>query len=125
MITSFDRQTIRTINAEVQEALAKIGERHGLQIDLAGTTFSPTNFTTKFTCAVVSSDGVAQTREASDYDIYAPIHGVTLKVGDSFTHHGETYTIIGWKPRSQKFPILATRGGRTYKLAIPFVKMHQ
>ena len=125
MITSFDRKTVRTINAEVAEALKQIGEKHGLQIDLAGTSFSPTNFTTKFTCAVVDRDGIAQTVEASDYRVCAKHYGITLQLGDSFTHHGHTYTIIGWNSRSKKYPVLATRDGKTYKLATQFVKMHQ
>lgn len=123
-VTSIDRQTIRMINAEVDSALQAIGEKYGLSMKMGNSTFSHTNFTTKYTASVKDSSGVAVTPEAQDWDRFAHRHGITAKVGDTFTTpQGDTYTIMGWKHRSHKYPILASsRNGKVYKFTVRAVK---
>lgn len=51
--------------------------------------------------------------------------GIQLELGDEFKYDGKTYTIVGLKPRSKRYPILAKcSDGKTYKLTVELVNMY-
>jgi hypothetical protein len=57
------------------------------------------------------------TKEATDFNRFAASFGITKKLGDTFFFRYETYEIVGLKPRSSKYPLLAKNisSGKTFK----------
>ena len=48
-----------------------------------------------------------------------------MDLGQEFQRSGKTFTIVGLKPRSKKYPILAKcSDGKTYKLPVDLVNMY-
>lgn len=122
-IQNLDRTAVRMINAEIEAALQQVSEKYGIQIDLGNSSFTNTNCELKVKYAVKGGDGMVMTREAEDYNRYARMKGFTKKLGDLITMGGNTYEIVGMKPRSTKYPILAkcTITGKTYKFSEVYV----
>lgn len=124
-VTSFDRQNIREINNEIETALALIAKKYGVEVNVGNTRFTSNNFTTKVEVATVTSSGTVMTKEAQDFNRYQSYKGILLNLGDSFQRNGKTYTIIGYKPRSHQYPILAScSDGKTYKLPINLINSY-
>lgn len=115
----FDRKKVREINAEIEMAIAKVAAKHGLDFQMGNSRFSKTEITTKYTVSIVGESGVGLTKEAKNWDIYAPMYGIKeFKIGDSFKlfRSNKIFTVIGWNTRSHKYPVMAESGGKTYKL---------
>ena len=124
-VNSFDRQNIRQINAEISKALATIANKYDVEISLKNTRFTSSNFSTKIEVCTVGQDGVTMTKEALDFNRYKSYKGINANLGDSFDRNGKTFTVIGYKPRSTQYPILAScSDGKTYKLPISLVNSY-
>lgn len=115
--TTIDRALARTLSSEIEAAVASIGESYGVKIATGNGRFSPTNLTLKLNISTIGKDGAVNTKEADDFRRYAMRWGLEkTDLGASFRREGIEYTITGAKPRSKKYPILATRpDGRTFK----------
>jgi hypothetical protein len=127
-INSFDRSTVVLIANDIQSALAKVANQYGVNIKVGNASFSPTNFTTKITVSTISKDGTVMGKEASDFDRYAFMFGITdYKVGDEFEFRDETYKIVGMLPRSKKYPVLAksVSSGKTFKFPASVLGGHK
>lgn len=116
-INSLDRTAVRRINDDIQSALDAVAKRYGVQIKVGNSRFSNTNCTTKIDISTVSEGGTVMTKEATDYNRYASSFGLTKKLGDTFEFRYDTYEIVGLKPRSSKYPVLAKNlsNGKTFK----------
>lgn len=124
-VTSFNRKNIRQINNELEAALKQVAEKYGLEVKLGNTRFTGDNFSTKVQVATVGQDGIAMSKEATDFNRYKTILGINMDLGQEFERSGKTYTIVGLKPRSKKYPILAKcSDGKTYKLPVDLVNMY-
>ena len=124
-VTSFDRQNIRQINSEIESAIKSIAEKYGLEVKLGSTRFTNSNFTTKLQVATVGEGGITMSKEATDFNRYKTILGINMELGQEFQRSGKTFTIVGLKPRSKKYPILAKcSDGKTYKLPVDLVNMY-
>lgn len=124
-VTSFNRQNIRQINSEIESALASIAKKYGVELSVGNTRFTSSNFSTKIEVATIASNGTVMTKEALDFNRYRSLKGIQLNLGDSFQRNGKTYTVVGYKPRSHKYPVLAScSDGKTYKLPINLVNSY-
>jgi len=124
-VTSFNRQNIRQINSELEAALKQVAEKYGLEVKLGNTRFTGDNFTTKVQVATVGEGGITMSKEATDFNRYKTILGINMELGQEFQRSGKTFTIVGLKPRSKKYPILAKcSDGKTYKLPVDLVNMY-
>ena len=124
-VTSFNRQNIRQINSELEAALKQVAEKYGLEVKLGNTRFTSDNFTTKVQVATVGEGGITMSKEATDFNRYKTILGINMELGQEFQRSGKTFTIVGLKPRSKKYPILAKcSDGKTYKLPVDLVNMY-
>jgi hypothetical protein len=113
-ISSFDPSACRTVAARIEAALAPLAKELGIQISTKGGTYSPEAYVLKVECATITKDGEVQTKEALDFKAYA------------FRYNGSTWTLIGCKPRSRKYPLLCRDegNGKTYKLPADTVRLH-
>jgi hypothetical protein len=124
-VTAFNRQNIRQINSELEAALKQVAEKYGLEVKLGNTRFTGDNFTTKVQVATVGEGGITMSKEATDFNRYKTILGINMELGQEFERSGKTYTIVGLKPRSKKYPILAKcSDSKTYKLPVDLVNMY-
>jgi hypothetical protein len=124
-VTSFNRQNIRQINSELEAALKQVAEKYGLEVKLGNTRFTGDNFSTKVQVATVAEGGITMSKEATDFNRYKTILGINMDLGQEFQRSGKTFTIVGLKPRSKKYPILAKcSDGKTYKLPVDLVNMY-
>ena len=124
-VTSFNRKNIRQINNELEAALKQVAEKYGLEVKLGNTRFTGDNFSTKVQVATVGQDGIAMSKEATDFNRWKTALGINMDLGQEFQRNGKTYTIVGLKPRSKKYPILAKcSDGKTYKLPVDLVNIY-
>lgn len=116
-INSLDRTAVRRINDDIQSALDAVAKRYGVQIKVGNSRFSNTNCTTKIDISTVNEGGTVMTKEATDFNRFAASFGITKKLGDTFDFRYDTYEIVGLKPRSSKYPVLAKNlsNGKTFK----------
>lgn len=117
-VNSLDRASVRQINSEIESALKAVAEKYGIAIKVGNSRFSNTNCTTKIEIATVAESGEVLTKEAVDFNRYASsMFQITKKLGDTFECRYDTYEIIGLKPRSSKYPVLAKNlaNGKTFK----------
>ena len=123
-IQQFDRQSLRALRVDLDQAMATIASKYGIQLSAGNISFTPETATIKVQAGVVKN-GTVVTKEAKDFDRYKGLEGLgSLNVGDTIQLQGKEYTISGYKPRSKKSPVLVTRDGRSYKVSVEMVKMN-
>ena len=116
-----DLQIIRQyIDQHLGQAAEQLAEEHGIHIAAASRniTYDDRGCSIKVdVCDVV--DGVAQTTEARDFAAHAHYWGLKPEhLGAEFEADlGKRFKLIGLKPRSPKFPLLAKSlaDGKVYK----------
>lgn len=117
-VNSLDRTSVRQINSEIESALKAVAEKYGVAIKVGNSRFSNNNCTTKIEIATVAESGEVLTKEAVDFNRYASsMFQITKKLGDTFEFRYDTYEIVGLKPRSSKYPVLAKNlsNNKTFK----------
>ena len=123
---TFDKPTVRATRERLQSALDAVASELGCQIKVGSATFERdgSRCTFKIDCAAVGEDGAVETREASDFTRCATQYGLRPDdLGAEFTKGGETFTVIGCKPKSYKYPILARRNdGKVFKFPAATVR---
>lgn len=112
-ITKITKPNLRALRIEMDNALAGVLEKHGLSAKLGNISYSDTQFHCKLTVNCGSNDDA----EKREFERQAFAYGLT---GDdyrkSFTQNGNTFYIVGFKPRSPKYPILGEKSdGSRYK----------
>lgn len=113
------RALLKTIKSDAEAVLATVAEKHGVKITFGNGSFTPDNASLKMEIAGITSEGVVKTKEATDFERYASAFGLKPEdLGTTFTYNGKEFKLIGAKPRSTKFPLLAVnlKNGKTYKL---------
>ena len=116
----------RILRAAINEALSLVEEEHGVKCQIGNITYRGVNMTTRLTVTAQNSDGTVDTKETTDFKTYAEIR-YGMKKSDlnrTFNFRGRTYTLVGAKPRSSKFPLLGKRDdGKVFKFGVDLVKM--
>ncbi len=112
-----DKAKAKLIREAADKALAPMAEELGLQITVKSGTFDGGQITFKVEFAEINEGGIVKTKEATDFEHYAHRYGMTAEhLGATFESRGETFTIVGCKPRATKMPILAKNSaGKGYK----------
>ena len=117
---SLTKSQLQEVRNLINSKLEEVGEQTGMQIKLGNCSYNHSNATFKLEVATLSEDGEVNTKEAEAYKQYAQYNHTGLKpewLFSNFTSDGDSYTLIGWKPRSSKYPALCKRAdGNVYKL---------
>jgi hypothetical protein len=125
MIKEFDKKNLNTLRADFDQAIAEVAKKHGIVIRLGNIRYDSVKATSKVEFAVTTApDGTttANSQEAlraADFSRYAASFGLKPDQYGAIIKHGrESYKLVGFSPRSTRFPILATRlsDGKTFKL---------
>ena len=125
-----NRESIREIRKTIQDLLSDADgvfkDQFRVTVKLGNASFGMNNATLKIEIADLTDTGEAITREAEDFKRCAFKWGLSPDdLGKVFInpYDGKTYTIIGAKPRSKQYPILAKQNnGKVYKLSHIMVK---
>lgn len=118
-IAKLDRPTIISLRSELSEALAKIGEKHGIAVRLGNCKFTEDNATFKLEVATRANTGEVMSKDAVAFKSHAVLFGVKPEdLGRTFAFNGRNFTLTGLNPRRPKFPFSATckEDGKSYKL---------
>ena len=111
---------VKAVRADIDKAIEKALAKHGLVGSLKNLTYSSDSITIqKFTISVKGSGVVDKfAKEASDFKRYAKLYNMSESdLGAKVEISGKTYTIIGAKLRSTKYPIIVENNGKYYKMA--------
>lgn len=118
MDTTLDRATVKAIHTECDAALSAIAAKHGLELKPKGASFTE-GFLSYRAELRVPGNG----KEARDLKALAGLYGLEPgDVGKTFVIARKTYTLIGSNARSVKYPLLAERDGKTYKVPSGWVE---
>jgi hypothetical protein len=119
-IKHLDGRTLEVVRTKMEEALATL-EEIGIHAQTGHISYQSQNATVKVEISVLGEGGEVVDKEALDYDRYRELHDLPER-GTTFTSRGHTYTITGFKPRSSKYPVIASRAdGRSFKFPIDTV----
>lgn len=120
----FNRETVRKIHAECEEALKAVAERHGLDLLQKNITFTEGEMPVSFRLVARREDGVPMSREAEIFKQGAEIVGLEpAMLGARFKKGGQTYRIVGLNLRAQRFPVIAEdSAGRRFRFPAETVK---
>jgi hypothetical protein len=120
-ILQIDRQTVRQLREAIDENLKEIADEMGVEIKAGSATFSREGHVTfKVECSLIGKNGEVQTKEAIDFKTYEGRHGLPLSLlGQTFSLGTTQYKLVGYKPRSKKFPIVAECVQTRKKYKIP------
>jgi len=114
---NLERSNIKDISQDMIAALQVVALKHGIQFTSKGCSFTSTSANFRIEAAVVGDGGVIETRERTDFPLYAASYGLKPEWLDkSFVHGADTFTIIGLSTRKHKQPVLAknARNNKTY-----------
>ena len=125
-VTNFDKPTIKAIRLAMDSALAQVEKDYGIKISTGNARFSGNEVTFKVKANTVTSDGVANTKEADNWELYKNTIGLGwLNVGDQIMLQGKYFTLKGYNTRARKSPIqIEDAQGRGYKCSVEMVKMY-
>lgn len=121
-----DRSTVREILAECEAALRPVAEKHGLTLARKTCTFTAESIPVAFRMdATASRNGVELTTDEAAYVDRAALWGMEhVKLGAEIYIRGGSFTVVGAKPSSRKYPIIVkrTRDGKLFKMDVQSVR---
>jgi hypothetical protein len=123
-IDRFDRTNLGLLRSDLEAALAGVAKKYGVSLNLGAGRFSSDNVTFKLEGAVIRAEGVV-TKEAAAFKSYAEIWGLEPgDLGKTFVQGRKTFQIVGAKPSSHKYPILAKELGtnKSYKFTVADIR---
>lgn len=109
----FTREICRQINKELHEAAAVIAGKYGVSAEIKGGTFSPNTFVSKME---FFGKGAKEDNEKRTFELAAVAFGLRPEwLGAEVHVYGDTYKIVGLKPKSTKYPVVIEKNGKQYK----------
>ena len=121
MIQKFDRNNLATLRNDIDEALRSVGEQHGITFTFNSIRYSDNMFSTRLE-ARVGEDSTEHARNDWNKN-YWKIGLQKEDFGKTFVYGGQSYTVVGIKPRSSKFPVIAERSdGKKFKMPVEVIR---
>ncbi len=118
----FDRQQVRLLRDRMQAALDPLGSELQLKFIVGSASYTADNVRFKVEAATIKEDGQVVDQATTDFELLAPHYGLKpTDLGREFSINGRRYTLTGLKPRCRRYPILARRDGKTWKLPVAAV----
>ena len=123
-LKQFDSATLKMLRNDLDSALKVVADKYGIGVKAGNATYSPENATFKVELAVKNEGGMAVTKEATEYKRMANFMGLKAEwLNQEFLFRGEKYLVVGLKPKSYKFPVLAKRyDGKVFKIPVNAVR---
>ena len=113
MITKFDKATVNSIRAELNNLLKKFGDEKGVSFNLGTITFSDDDFSVKLTSKIQTKSGISSILESA-MNIY------NLQVSSPCGK-----TLVDYHKSSYKYPfVFRDIDGKKYKCSASQAKMY-
>ena len=114
-ITEFNRNNLKELRSDIDNALNAVLAKHGLSGGIGNIRFSSDDFRAQLTVATGSTDDAAE----REFKKYAFKFGLSDdKFGTTFTRNGKKFTVSGINPKAKRggYPVLAKNAkGTTFK----------
>jgi len=119
------KQRVVEIRSQLNEELKSLSKKLGIELSAGNAKFSESNITFKLECSVPNKDGNVIPKIEEDFNFYSKLHNLTL--GSTFTIARETYKVVGYKPKSHKYPVICESliDGKRYKFDEETIKKYQ
>ncbi len=115
-----DREVLRQVRDDMNEALAEVGKRHGLLIQCGGGgTFNSAAATLKVEVVVPASNmnGGEHAKAVADWNSLCTRFGFEREwLGKTFTYGVERWVVLGLRPTRHKHPVLAKNSRGSVKV---------
>jgi len=122
-----DKTTARTLSEALKTHLEAFEEEHDIKVTIGSGKFDSTTLTLKVELAELAESGEALTRAANEFKYMAHRYGLAPDdLGKEFRDGIRTYRIVGLKPRSTRYPVIAESlsDKKRYKFAAASVKLY-
>lgn len=122
-----DKPTARNLSEALKTFLEPFEEENDVKVTIGSGKFDTTTLTLKVELAELAESGEALTRSANEFKTLASHYGLAPDdLGREFKDGIRTYKIIGLKPRSTRYPIIAESlsDKRRYKFGVATVKAY-
>ena len=114
-MNQINRASCKTIRDQLNAELKAVGEKLGLTIHAGNASFTDTSVTFKVECIL---EGVDKGKENFERDCFLfDIPKSTYK--SEFGFQGRRWILEGLKPRSPKYPIIASKVGENGNYKLP------
>jgi hypothetical protein len=125
-MTTFTKTSCKSICADIEAAVQAVADKHGVSIKRGNASFSESTITLKVEVSTIGDDGTVNTKEAEAFTKEARWFDIDpAALGRVFDVRGKSYTIVGFKPRSRKYPILGRDNqGGVYKFPADLIARH-
>ena len=124
----FNKSNCGVISKDILAAIQEVAAKHGINIRTGNGSFRDNNFTLKLEMATISEGGEIQTKAMQDFKDVCRRYGLVEEdLGRTFKCEstGKTYTIVGAKPRSYKYPILCKEHGTGKLFKLPVARVQR
>jgi hypothetical protein len=103
------------IHKEAADAVKAIAEKYGMEAEKISGSYGEADM--KIHIRLVGTDPSGKSPAVLDFERLAGMYGAKQEwLGQTFTEHGQTFTLTGLKPRNRKYPFLAeAKDGGQYK----------
>jgi hypothetical protein len=109
---ALDRDTVRAIMAEIEAAVQKVAQKHGLTVKASGASFKSSEMTPKLKLFAVNADGVSSevTSAARDFEVWGSIKGLQPAwLNKTFVAGRSEYKVVGFDKKRPKNCIILER----------------
>jgi hypothetical protein len=112
-----DRNKVRLMQVDLGKMFADFEKKFDVKVSMGGARYGESNATFKIEASDKAADGTVLNKTVEAFKHDAKYYGLDADdFGKTFVFRRETFKISGLKPRSTRFPILATRtDGKTFK----------
>ena len=130
MKTVIDSKLFPALRAELESTLKPVADKLGIQIAIGRGTYDRelTNGTIKLELSTIGDNGVAETKEVTDFRSAAGLYGLrATDLGREFTAAaGKRFRVSGLRAKARTKPILAVEvsTGKEYIWPADSVKMY-
>jgi hypothetical protein len=128
---TFSKFDFNPLRVDVKKALDEIGNKYGIAINMANISYSERSASGSLKMAILG-EGDEPGTSAKDIQLREDFKGWVFKheipeslLGEEFTIMGDTFILLGYKPRAKKFQIVAKnkKTGSNYKFPIADVRL--
>ena len=119
-LSQLTSSTLKMLRVGMQNVLDDVADEHNITVRVGNASYSGKEATFKVHITLNNSN--LPTSEEESYDLHATLYGLP-KRGEFVTLNNTIYKLVGFKPRSTKYPVLATdvKTNKTYKLPLELV----
>ena len=119
------RDELKAFRKDFDTAVATLGKKYDIKIELGGISYDALSFHGKVTCTKLSETGEKQV-DIKRFNLLKNLYGLKADIGDKYTDwNGKTFTVCDFDPKKSKYPVLIMdNNGKQYKTTVASVNQH-